>query len=152
MIRRPPRSTQSRSSAASDVYKRQRRNCLICPRPPNLPEGAGTASWVVEIGFRPLQYEERQKERAPSPCSWRPLPLFSRHRVASSRAEKGHDAALGRPDEAENRRLPAGCLRARGPQAPPYLPLSIGGLGLAEADVQGMARQTHEIRAPRQSC
>src|SRR5450756_3075407 len=25
MIRRPPRSTQSRSSAASDVYKRQRR-------------------------------------------------------------------------------------------------------------------------------
>eukprot|EP00657_Telonema_sp_P-1_P001299 TRINITY_DN13010_c0_g1_i1.p1 TRINITY_DN13010_c0_g1~~TRINITY_DN13010_c0_g1_i1.p1 ORF type:complete len:139 (-),score=54.75 TRINITY_DN13010_c0_g1_i1:42-458(-) len=28
MIRRPPRSTQSRSSAASDVYKRQA-NCLI---------------------------------------------------------------------------------------------------------------------------
>src|SRR5450756_1837616 len=26
MIRRPPRSTQSRSSAASDVYKRQRRD------------------------------------------------------------------------------------------------------------------------------
>ena len=26
MIRRPPRSTQSRSSAASDVYKRQERN------------------------------------------------------------------------------------------------------------------------------
>src|SRR5450756_2805451 len=26
MIRRPPRSTQSRSSAASDVYKRQHRN------------------------------------------------------------------------------------------------------------------------------
>src|SRR5450756_1524575 len=26
MIRRPPRSTQSRSSAASDVYKRQPRN------------------------------------------------------------------------------------------------------------------------------
>src|SRR5680860_1043331 len=26
MIRRPPRSTQSRSSAASDVYKRQREN------------------------------------------------------------------------------------------------------------------------------
>src|SRR5450756_1337813 len=28
MIRRPPRSTQSRSSAASDVYKRQREDCL----------------------------------------------------------------------------------------------------------------------------
>src|SRR5428012_22919 len=35
MIRRPPRSTQSRSSAASDVYKRQRRSCAagaICGR------------------------------------------------------------------------------------------------------------------------
>src|SRR5680860_1905711 len=29
MIRRPPRSTQSRSSAASDVYKRQECNNLI---------------------------------------------------------------------------------------------------------------------------
>ena len=28
MIRRPPRSTQSRSSAASDVYKRQRMDCM----------------------------------------------------------------------------------------------------------------------------
>src|SRR5680860_1925483 len=28
MIRRPPRSTQSRSSAASDVYKRQLQGCL----------------------------------------------------------------------------------------------------------------------------
>src|SRR5450756_3247756 len=29
MIRRPPRSTQSRSSAASDVYKRQAENILL---------------------------------------------------------------------------------------------------------------------------
>ena len=29
MIRRPPRSTQSRSSAASDVYKRQNQSILI---------------------------------------------------------------------------------------------------------------------------
>ena len=29
MIRRPPRSTQSRSSAASDVYKRQNKNSLF---------------------------------------------------------------------------------------------------------------------------
>ena len=29
MIRRPPRSTQSRSSAASDVYKRQQQECLF---------------------------------------------------------------------------------------------------------------------------
>src|SRR5450756_3247238 len=34
MIRRPPRSTQSRSSAASDVYKRQRYGHPIAtPRP-----------------------------------------------------------------------------------------------------------------------
>src|SRR5450756_1651357 len=30
MIRRPPRATQSRSSAASDVYKRQLGNCGRC--------------------------------------------------------------------------------------------------------------------------
>src|SRR5450756_2925229 len=30
MIRRPPRSTQSRSSAASDVYKRQSYRCYSC--------------------------------------------------------------------------------------------------------------------------
>ena len=29
MIRRPPRSTQSRSSAASDVYKRQKYDILL---------------------------------------------------------------------------------------------------------------------------
>ena len=29
MIRRPPRATQSRSSAASDVYKRQRLDSVI---------------------------------------------------------------------------------------------------------------------------
>src|SRR5450756_2555866 len=33
MIRRPPRSTQSRSSAASDVYKRQSQRSLIACRP-----------------------------------------------------------------------------------------------------------------------
>src|SRR5680860_1633503 len=32
MIRRPPRSTQSRSSAASDVYKRQVNNVYFTPR------------------------------------------------------------------------------------------------------------------------
>src|SRR5680860_1222579 len=31
MIRRPPRSTQSRSSAASDVYKRQLLRCVVPP-------------------------------------------------------------------------------------------------------------------------
>mgnify|MGYP003381005528 CR=1 FL=1 len=33
MIRRPPRSTLDRSSAASDVYKRQQQQHLIFPGP-----------------------------------------------------------------------------------------------------------------------
>src|SRR5450756_212418 len=41
MIRRPPRSTQSRSSAASDVYKRQVvRACSVYPRHGLLVVGA----------------------------------------------------------------------------------------------------------------
>src|SRR5450756_3232424 len=36
MIRRPPRSTQSRSSAASDVYKRQNEDILITVRAENV--------------------------------------------------------------------------------------------------------------------
>src|SRR5450756_1761259 len=44
MIRRPPRSTQSRSSAASDVYKRQvLRSLSALALEPNL--GAGVNSW-----------------------------------------------------------------------------------------------------------
>src|SRR5450756_2996685 len=50
MIRRPPRSTQSRSSAASDVYKRQVLDQLIYPNvgtsddPRELPSGLDTAA------------------------------------------------------------------------------------------------------------
>src|SRR5450756_3103841 len=48
MIRRPPRSTQSRSSAASDVYKRQ---VLILL---NVGEGdlAAAPGWVAEMASR----------------------------------------------------------------------------------------------------
>src|SRR5450756_2415129 len=45
MIRRPPRSTQSRSSAASDVYKRQQPNFAV-----NLPAAVGTGQGGA-IGF-----------------------------------------------------------------------------------------------------
>src|SRR5450756_2161142 len=47
MIRRPPRSTQSRSSAASDVYKRQ--DYLVLPFSKNIsfPE----LSHVVPVSF-----------------------------------------------------------------------------------------------------
>src|SRR5680860_401442 len=37
MIRRPPRSTQSRSSAASDVYKRQGESSILGGLPKGLP-------------------------------------------------------------------------------------------------------------------
>ncbi len=53
VIRRPPRSTQSRSSAASDVYKNQAPRCFatsvsVLPRVPNFVEGlAGASSRTV---------------------------------------------------------------------------------------------------------
>src|SRR5450756_1866857 len=47
MIRRPPRSTQSRSSAASDVYKRQLQSY------PNLENALGdgiySARWITDL-------------------------------------------------------------------------------------------------------
>ena len=48
MIRRPPRSTQGVSSAASDVYKRQYNNFLALTQ---LPQTASV--WVAEQGFSP---------------------------------------------------------------------------------------------------
>eukprot|EP01017_Pseudomicrothorax_dubius_P008787 TRINITY_DN1290_c0_g2_i4.p1 TRINITY_DN1290_c0_g2~~TRINITY_DN1290_c0_g2_i4.p1 ORF type:complete len:749 (+),score=187.77 TRINITY_DN1290_c0_g2_i4:47-2293(+) len=55
MIRRPPRSTQSRSSAASDVYKRQLKGYL-----PHNPSMVRPASYSVrqlsKLGFRFLQF------------------------------------------------------------------------------------------------
>src|SRR5450756_1330022 len=49
MIRRPPRSTQSRSSAASDVYKRQGLTLVRSPyEPDNLPDqGLHTFSYAL---------------------------------------------------------------------------------------------------------
>src|SRR5450756_1135412 len=56
MIRRPPRSTQSRSSAASDVYKRQDSVCRIggdefgFVMPETSPEEAGRiCSRIVDV-------------------------------------------------------------------------------------------------------
>src|SRR5680860_762427 len=61
MIRRPPRSTQSRSSAASDVYKRQglRNPFRFTLRP-------GTAEiWVGDVG----QFTHEEVNRIPAPRS-----------------------------------------------------------------------------------
>src|SRR5450756_2854282 len=50
MIRRPPRSTQSRSSAASDVYKRQKPHCPICGRPIVGQSAEQIIDQVMELG------------------------------------------------------------------------------------------------------
>ena len=51
MIRRPPRSTQSRSSAASDVYKRQPRRPPACGAVRSVTAGrtAVRAAWTVPV-------------------------------------------------------------------------------------------------------
>src|SRR5450756_3246450 len=51
MIRRPPRSTQSRSSAASDVYKRQVRAYLrpVCPLQAGVLAATGGATAMLDV-------------------------------------------------------------------------------------------------------
>src|SRR5450756_2763839 len=69
MIRRPPRSTQSRSSAASDVYKRQvqharggdvRRDVAGAPGEAVVDEGVAQRAQVDEV--RALRYRARRAE------------------------------------------------------------------------------------------
>src|SRR5450756_1674321 len=57
MIRRPPRSTQSRSSAASDVYKRQALD-LHEARPGEAGELA-----LVEVGVGPSEKQPQQADK-----------------------------------------------------------------------------------------
>ena len=58
MIRRPPRSTQSRSSAASDVYKRQALDVAFG----KMEEGNGV-NMLQRLGSEPTK-EEGNKARA----------------------------------------------------------------------------------------
>eukprot|EP00657_Telonema_sp_P-1_P002074 TRINITY_DN14969_c0_g1_i1.p1 TRINITY_DN14969_c0_g1~~TRINITY_DN14969_c0_g1_i1.p1 ORF type:complete len:168 (+),score=86.54 TRINITY_DN14969_c0_g1_i1:63-566(+) len=62
MIRRPPRSTQSRSSAASDVYKRQGSNDESLA----FPIIADDRTIVSELGM--LDPEERDAQGVPMPA------------------------------------------------------------------------------------
>src|SRR5665254_21314 len=61
MIRRPPRSTRVRSSAASDVYKRQLWDCLSAGRPtyPGLPlvprPGLPGNTGVADVGRKRVE-------------------------------------------------------------------------------------------------
>ena len=60
MIRRPPRSTQSRSSAASDVYKRQV-NSWGCPR---------AAHIAIQIKMSTAFLDQPWKDGAQEPVSY----------------------------------------------------------------------------------
>src|SRR5450756_1865340 len=64
MIRRPPRSTQSRSSAASDVYKRQgmRPTCV-----PILPGSISNAATYLNPHFRTIRLAMSAVPREPTP-------------------------------------------------------------------------------------
>src|SRR5450756_1637465 len=57
MIRRPPRSTQSRSSAASDVYKRQslHPSTIICPITTNVVKESDILRVHIKKGISNMQ-------------------------------------------------------------------------------------------------
>src|SRR5680860_1450227 len=61
MIRRPPRSTQSRSSAASDVYKRQVLNgggLLVRQRQPYAGAAGSSLNSLLSIHLMPIPNHE----------------------------------------------------------------------------------------------
>src|SRR5450756_3257510 len=84
MIRRPPRSTQSRSSAASDVYKRQPANHQTISGPDNwviLNNGADrvSASWAFLKWFtdaKQQMYYDLQTGALPIRQSQQQQPAF----------------------------------------------------------------------------
>ena len=65
--RRPPRSPQSRSSAASDVYKRQAKNCFIFSR--MRKKGSCRVS-EPRLSARNLLRRKRKSWSWDSICSW----------------------------------------------------------------------------------
>ena len=69
MIRRPPRSTQSRSSAASDVYKRQRRALPARPQPllDGTDQGGGRkmADLAQQVLQGPVSYTHLRAHETP---------------------------------------------------------------------------------------
>src|SRR5665809_58729 len=131
MIRRPPRSTQSRSSAASDVYKRQRSRCdSVEPRAlPELEhEQAPQTMTVIAFASRVLVEHALDDARlqllaCASPCIQErvsgELPERSTEPVAEGNPEPGLPAGgeLGR-DEGRERtpegNLPAPAFEAQG--------------------------------------
>src|SRR5680860_1914545 len=93
MIRRPPRSTQSRSSAASDVYKRQ-----IQPRMVKPPAREGEPPRQGEEGHTMVYSAVRDAapQGAPAPPS---------HRAEAKPRGVADVAAIDEGDDAAGRRL-----------------------------------------------
>src|SRR5450756_3082695 len=111
MMRRPPRSTQSRSSAASDVYKRQEHDAAGggLPGPPFLvqPFRLGTRCRIAsddvellahgpEVGRRPVdEHADREADAREGKHQWEDVEqhlLLLRHRPLQSR---GRHVLLG---------------------------------------------------------
>eukprot|EP00657_Telonema_sp_P-1_P005750 TRINITY_DN23371_c0_g1_i2.p1 TRINITY_DN23371_c0_g1~~TRINITY_DN23371_c0_g1_i2.p1 ORF type:complete len:157 (+),score=30.47 TRINITY_DN23371_c0_g1_i2:61-531(+) len=82
MIRRPPRSTQSRSSAASDVYKRQLPTTAISGR---------------ELGQSVRPYHNTK------PVDWSPTDVASAGNVFRSARSKQHANTTSRDHSAQNK-------------------------------------------------
>src|SRR5664279_6426661 len=70
MIRRPPRSTLSSSSAASDVYKRQVRSAVVATQPAHGdPDGARLAAAGGRVVAQmPGAIRKRDRHRRVLPC------------------------------------------------------------------------------------
>src|SRR5664280_3461562 len=58
MIRRPPRSTLSSSSAASDVYKRQRSPLPCSPAPASPSTASGISPTSISVSYTHLRAHE----------------------------------------------------------------------------------------------
>src|SRR5680860_1248117 len=88
MIRRPPRSTQSRSSAASDVYKRQVRAQLAipplrCTGTIHVAQGSRPLDGLLNLTDRFIAMTDVQIESGPYPQLTRTAEVVA---VARSRA------------------------------------------------------------------
>src|SRR5450756_3229821 len=75
MIRRPPRSTQSRSSAASDVYKRQALHAFADMITAGIPVAFGSDSPVTSIngwaGVRAAMFHHEEHQRVSARAAFR---------------------------------------------------------------------------------
>src|SRR5678815_5382336 len=80
MIRRPPRSTLDRSSAASDVYKRQQ---------PERDRPTPVVGFVAQIPFAAKEHNRTHLGREMKRSSLTTLPLRQDHQIAVGQTRPG---------------------------------------------------------------